>query len=45
MRVFNIVMSCHMVVGNMDHYFYLEKHDQGKRISSSKRLQEGIKSH
>ena len=31
-----------MVVDKMDHYFYLEKHDQGKRISSSERMQEGI---
>ena len=42
MLVFNIIMSCRMVAGNMDHYFYLEKHDQGKRISFSERMQKGI---
>jgi len=42
MLVFNIIKLCHMVVGNMDHYFYLGKHDQGKWISSSERMQEGI---
>jgi len=26
---------------NMDQYFYLEKHDQEKLISSSERIQEG----
>jgi len=31
MFVFNIIMSCHMVAGNMDHCFYLEKHDQEKK--------------
>ena len=38
MLVFNIIMSWCMDVGNMDHYFSLEKHDQGKMISSSKRM-------
>ena len=42
MLVFNIIMSFCMVAGNMDHYFYLEKHDQKKRISSSERMQESI---
>jgi len=32
MLLFNIIISCHMVAGDIDHYFYLEKHDQGKRI-------------
>ena len=31
MLVFNIIMSCHMVAGNMDHYLYFEKHDQDKK--------------
>jgi len=42
MLVFNTIMSCHMVAGNMDHYFYLETHDQRQRISSSEKIQEGI---
>jgi len=31
MLVYNIIMTCHMVAGNIDHYFYLEKHDQEKK--------------
>ena len=31
MLVFNIIKSCCMVAGNVDHYFYLEKHDQEKK--------------
>lgn len=42
MLVLNIIMPRRMVAGNMDHYFYIEKHDQGKRISSSEKMQEGI---
>jgi len=42
MFVFNIIKSCRMVVGNKDCYYYFEKHDQGKRISSSKGMQECI---
>ena len=42
MLVFNIIISCHMVASNMDYCFYLEKHDQEKKISSSKRIQESI---
>lgn len=42
MHVFNIIMSCRMVASIMDHYFYPEKHDQGKRISPSERMLEGI---
>lgn len=43
MLVSSIINPCRMVVGNMDHYFYLEKHDQGKSMSSSERMQEGIR--
>ena len=42
MLVFNIIMSCHMVANDMDHYFYLEKHDQRKGISSYERFSEGM---
>ena len=31
MHVLNIMKSYRMVAGNMDHYFYLEKHDQDKK--------------
>lgn len=31
MIVFNIIMKCHMVVVNMDHYLYLKKNDQEKK--------------
>jgi len=31
MLVFNIIKSCCVVVGSMDHYFYLYKCDQGKK--------------
>ena len=30
MIVFNIIVSCCMVAGNMDFFFYLKKHDQEK---------------
>ena len=35
MLVFNIIMSCHMGAGNMDHYFYVEKYDQDKKERSA----------
>ncbi len=38
----NFIMSCRMVADNVDHYIYLKKHDRGKRISSSERMQKGI---
>jgi len=31
MLMFNIIMSCHTIAGNMDHCFYLKKHDQEEK--------------
>jgi len=42
MLVFNIIKSCHMVAGNKDHYFYFEKHDQRKGITSDERMSKGM---
>ena len=37
MLPFNSIMSCCVVAGNMDHYFYLEKHDQRKDLLPKRR--------